>query len=101
MCKLGGEFVNHLLMYCNVAQELWNMVFILFRVQWVMPRDVVDLFSCWSCKFGRSETIVIERLFHIVSCGVYEVKGTLELSLGRRNQYHLQNSFSYRLFSTG
>ena len=37
MCKLGGESVNHLLLHCKFAQELWNMVFTLFGVHWVIP----------------------------------------------------------------
>ena len=39
-----GESVNHLLLHCTVAQELW-----------LMPRGVVDLLSCWSDRFGKFE----------------------------------------------
>lgn len=40
MCKSNGENVNHLLLHCSVAQELWMLVFALFGISWVMPRDV-------------------------------------------------------------
>jgi hypothetical protein len=53
MCQSDGESVNHLLMHCSVAQELWNMILNMFGVSWVMPRDVVDLLSCWSGKVGK------------------------------------------------
>ena len=55
MCKAGGESANHLLLHCPVAGELWNMIFSLFGVPWVMPRGVVDLLYCWNGRLGRSE----------------------------------------------
>ena len=45
MCKCYEESVNHLLLHCPVAIELWAMVLGLFGVYWVMPKIVVDLFS--------------------------------------------------------
>ena len=47
MCKSSGESVNHLLLHCPLAQDLWNLVFTLFGISWVMPRGVEDLFACW------------------------------------------------------
>ncbi len=69
MCKSGGELVNHMLLHCNVAQELWNMILILFGVFWVMTRDVVDLLSCWPSKFGRAEARVIWKA--IPNCPIW------------------------------
>ena len=59
MCKVHGESVNHLLLHCDVAQELWSLIFSMFRIAWVMPKGVVDLLSCWSVKSGKSETVAI------------------------------------------
>ena len=36
MCKRTPETVDHLLLYCSIARELWDMVFVLFEVQWVI-----------------------------------------------------------------
>ena len=55
MCKAHGKTVNHLLLHYTVAQELWSLIFALFGIAWVMPRGVVDLLSCWSDRFGKSE----------------------------------------------
>ena len=51
MCKAGAESVNHLLFHCPVARELWNMIFSLFGVSWVMPWgcDGPNLLLEWSC----------------------------------------------------
>uniref|UniRef100_A0A2N9IAI6 Reverse transcriptase domain-containing protein n=1 Tax=Fagus sylvatica TaxID=28930 RepID=A0A2N9IAI6_FAGSY len=55
MCKSSGESVNHLLVHCPVAWELWSMVLVIFGKNWVMPRDVVDLLSCWKEIRGNSK----------------------------------------------
>ena len=43
MCKRCGESVDHLLLHCPFAFEIWSMVFCLFGICWVMPQRVVDL----------------------------------------------------------
>ena len=53
MCKCNSESVEHLFLHCPVASELWDMVFSLFGVSWVMPLFVVGLFACWQGCFGR------------------------------------------------
>uniref|UniRef100_A0A2N9IIR1 Uncharacterized protein n=1 Tax=Fagus sylvatica TaxID=28930 RepID=A0A2N9IIR1_FAGSY len=40
-------------------EELWDMVFSLFGVSWVMPRSVVELLGSWQGRVGRSESGVI------------------------------------------
>ena len=53
MCKCNSESVDHLFLHCPVVSELWDMVFGLFGVSWVMPLSVVRLFACWQGRFGR------------------------------------------------
>ena len=53
MCKCGRELVDHLLLHCPIAIQLWSMVFTLFGLYWVMLKSVVDLLACWQGKFGR------------------------------------------------
>jgi len=36
MCKTCGESIDHLLLQCMVATELWNTILQLFGVVWVM-----------------------------------------------------------------
>jgi hypothetical protein len=42
MCKKSGES-DHVLLHCEVARELWNAIFSLFGVEWVIPRRVIEL----------------------------------------------------------
>ncbi|GFS40543.1 hypothetical protein Acr_00g0069200 [Actinidia rufa] len=53
MCKRDAETTDHLLIHCDAARELWNLVFSIFGIQWVMPGTVRDLFACWSWKSNR------------------------------------------------
>uniref|UniRef100_A0A2N9EHP5 Reverse transcriptase domain-containing protein n=1 Tax=Fagus sylvatica TaxID=28930 RepID=A0A2N9EHP5_FAGSY len=61
MCKASGESVEHLLLHCPYAKEMWDMVFALFGIQWVMPRGVLALFECWQGNFGGHQNIVVWR----------------------------------------
>ena len=61
MCKRCEEFVDHLLLHCPIAYEMWNMIFCLFGICWVMPQKVVDLLDCWTCNFKHHRNMVIWR----------------------------------------
>ena len=57
MCKRCGEFMDHLLLHCPIAWELWSLVFYLFGIHWVMPHTVLELFEAWQGKFARHRNI--------------------------------------------
>ena len=52
LCKENGETVDHLLLHCPFSKEIWDLVFALFGLQWLMPRKVIDLLACWQGYFG-------------------------------------------------
>uniref|UniRef100_A0A2N9FN40 Reverse transcriptase zinc-binding domain-containing protein n=1 Tax=Fagus sylvatica TaxID=28930 RepID=A0A2N9FN40_FAGSY len=37
MCKGCGESIAHLLLHCLAAREIWNFIFSMFNILWVMP----------------------------------------------------------------
>jgi hypothetical protein len=53
MCKCSCETVEHLVLHCLIAQELWSFAFTTFGVVGVMPRQVVDLLLSWRGAFDR------------------------------------------------
>jgi hypothetical protein len=59
MYKKNGESVDNLLLHCEIACAIWNPFFNRFGLSWVMPRRVVDLFSCWDC-WQHSECYCVE-----------------------------------------
>ena len=44
MSKRCRESVDHLLLHCPIASELWSLVFCLFGLHWVMPLKVLEVF---------------------------------------------------------
>jgi hypothetical protein len=59
MCKKRGESINHLLLHCEVAMEVWNMVFQLFGVMWVMLGRLNDCLGSWRGQKGKSTVMQI------------------------------------------
>jgi hypothetical protein len=53
LCKCSGETVDHLLLHCSVAAELWRFVYKMFGVDWVMSRCVLDRLAGWRNRFGK------------------------------------------------
>ena len=53
MCKCNGESVDHLLLHCPIASDLWSMILGLFGVCWEMPKSVVKLIACWQGNFAH------------------------------------------------
>lgn len=53
MCEKSRETTDHLLLHCEVVNELWDMISCLLRVQWIMLRWEVNLLPYWKRKFGR------------------------------------------------
>jgi hypothetical protein len=47
LCETDGESVDHLLIHCAAARDLWNAFFARFGLCWVMPRSVKELLASW------------------------------------------------------
>ena len=52
LCRCNEETVDHLLIHCKFAQVLWSEVFLMFGLQWVMPRTVVSFLFAWGNFLG-------------------------------------------------
>jgi hypothetical protein len=47
MRKNSGVTISHLFLHCSVAREIWTFILSIFGIQWVMPKGVMELLSCW------------------------------------------------------
>jgi hypothetical protein len=55
-CPNKGFSIDHLLLHCEFARALWSYVFMLFGVEWVMPRTVLELLNSWG---GRLRLVML------------------------------------------
>lgn len=58
MCKSSGEFVDYLLLHCNMVSTIWSTFFNRFGLSRVMPRQVINLYD-YQWSFGRSRSAVV------------------------------------------
>jgi len=49
--KCSGESIDHLLLQCSIATNIWSFAFTWFRLAWVMLKSVLDLLECWEGEF--------------------------------------------------
>ena len=55
MCGSAEETVDHLLVHCSIASQLWSLIFALFGVTWVQSGSVSSVLWSWSgSHVGRS-----------------------------------------------
>jgi hypothetical protein len=62
MCKKSGESIVHLLLHCEVAVEVWNMVCQLFGVMWVMPGSLTECLGSWRAQKGIDTVLQTWRM---------------------------------------
>ena len=48
MCGMARESVDHLLVHCSAASQLWYLVFSIFGMTWVQPGSVASVLWSWS-----------------------------------------------------
>ena len=51
LCCDDEETINHVLIHCPKARVLWNLMFSLFGVNWVLPLTIRDTLLGWSASF--------------------------------------------------
>jgi hypothetical protein len=59
LCKEDGESIDYLYLHCNVANELWQLVFSMFGIWWVMLYHVVDLLAYWTGHTHKTSSAAI------------------------------------------
>jgi hypothetical protein len=61
-CKKNGESIDHLLLHCEIALEVWNMVCQLFGAMWVMPSSLKECLGSWRGQRGNRTVLQIWRM---------------------------------------
>ena len=102
ICKSCGELVDHLLLHCPIACELWLLVFCLFGIHWVMPHKVIELFESWQGKFGRHRNIELWRIVpHCLLWCIWRKRNARSFQGCERSMLEINSFFFYTLSSIG
>jgi hypothetical protein len=64
--ETDGESVDHLLIHCAAARDLWNAFFARFGLCWVMPRTVKELLASWWTAGSTRSAIVWKMVPHCI-----------------------------------
>ena len=48
MCKAEEETGDHLLLHCSKVSTLWQLVFAIFHIQWVLHSSMRGVFLSWN-----------------------------------------------------
>jgi hypothetical protein len=62
MCKRSGESIDHLFLHCDVARNLWSVIFSLFGVTCVMPETVLNMLACWRSHMGNHYVLPMSQI---------------------------------------
>ena len=87
--------MNHLLLHCPIAYELWSMVWNPFGLQWVMLHGVSNLFRVGKVPLVGIGALIYGGLSLIVSYGVFGESGTQDVSKGRSDLLLILNLFFF------
>ena len=99
MCKRNEKSVYHLLLHSLVANELWNMVFDLFGVQWIMLQKVLDLLASWEGRFGRHRNMAIWKVKpHSLMWSPWQETNSRSFEGSEQSILELMSFFFYSLF---
>ena len=58
LCRCYGETVDHLLLHCGKAYQLWCFVFRIFGISWVLSCTVSDFLFSWWNWLGKHSSYV-------------------------------------------
>lgn len=72
---------------------MWNLVFFLFGVQWMVSRSEFAHLACWKRQFGKQEIPKFGRQFLYAWCGASGEKGMHHVG-GVRVFYKVVEAFS-------
>ena len=99
LCCEEEESIDHILIQCSKARVLWELLFTLFGVSWVLPYSVRDTLSGWSgFNMGKKRIKVWKAAPSCIFWAVWKERNRIafdneELSLNR-----LKNTFVCNLW---
>jgi hypothetical protein len=68
MCNKSKESIDHLFLYCDVVRDLWNSLFNLFGVEWVMRHLCLERKEKKCSRFTQSTNkgCLMQHALHVM-----------------------------------
>ena len=67
LCHEKEEAINHLLLHCAKTRVLWDLLFTLFGVSWVLPSSVREtLLNAWFICGQKAQGVESNSFLHIL-----------------------------------
>jgi hypothetical protein len=99
LCESDVESVDHLLLHCAVARDLWTTFFARFGLCWVMPRSVKELLASWWTA-GRTRSAVVWKMVpHCILWCIWRERNNRCFEGVSRTREELIHFFLVTLFS--
>ena len=99
LCCEEEESVDHILIQCSKARVLWELLFALFGVTWVLPFLVKDTLSGW-CGFnlGKKRRKVWKAAPLCIFWAVWKERNMIAFDNKELSIHRLKNSFVCNLW---
>ncbi|RVW89101.1 putative ribonuclease H protein [Vitis vinifera] len=99
LCGMEEESIDHILIQCSKARGLWELLFALFGVTWVLPSSVRDTLSGWSgFKLGKKHRKVWNAAPLCIFWAVWKERNRIAFDNEELSIHRLKNSFVCNLW---
>ena len=99
LCCEEEESIDHILIQCSKARVLWELLFTLFGVSWVLPYSVRDTLSGWSgFNMGKKRRKVWKAAPSCIFWVVWKERNRIAFDNEELSMNRLKNSFVCNLW---
>ncbi|WJZ89560.1 hypothetical protein VitviT2T_008772 [Vitis vinifera] len=100
LCGCDEENVNHILLYCIVTRALWDIIFGLIDIKWVLPETVKETLISWRGSFvGKKRKKIWKSIPLCIFWTVWKERNRLAFRGGVVNIQRLKSSFVCNLWN--
>ena len=100
LCGCDEENVNHILLHCIVTRALWDIIFGLIDIKWVLPEIVKETLISWRGSFvGKKRKKIWKSVPLCIFWMVWKERNRLAFRGGVVNIQRLKSSFVCNLWN--
>ncbi|OUZ99353.1 Reverse transcriptase zinc-binding domain [Macleaya cordata] len=102
MCGCCEETVDHLLLHCSVANEVWNFFLGAFSLRWWSPSSPAAVIHAWSgCTFSKEGKTLWSLIPHAIFRVLWKIRNDGQWEVGTLAAAYLDSpSYEKRIRNT-